>query len=379
MHVGSLILILQDEVMDLPTVNEDKLAEHSNIRGRSERLSDGDLSLFCYQLSLIFKSGIPFLEGMNLFAEEMADSRFKSLARKLYQDVFVGTSFHTSLENLKVFPPYMVNMLAMAEATGTLDSELERLSIYYDKSEKLKRRITNALTYPVILAVLMGGIILLLIVRILPIFHEILVSLGGEIPPVTQALLNFSTGIRSNSLILLVLAVLIVILIILFSKTAPGKRIWDKCKITTPLIRSIGLKTLSARFSMGMSMLLKSGIPFDDAMGMVHNIIENSYAAEKLEACREEIRAGTDVSAAFSKMGLFPALFVKMLQTGYRTGEMEKAMEKISDIYENEADRYMSRITSAIEPILVIILSLVVGVILLAIMLPLISIMSSIG
>lgn len=363
----------------MPTVNEDKLEERNNIGGQSGRLSAGDLSLFCYQLSLVFKSGIPFLEGMNLFAEEMVDSRFKSLARKLYRDIFDGANFHTSLKNLKVFPPYMVNMLSMAEATGTLDSELERLSVYYDKSEKLKRRISNALTYPIVLAVLMGGIILLLILRILPIFHEILVSIGGDIPPVTQALLNFSTGIRNNSIILLALAVLIIMLIILLSKTAPGKRIWDKCKVTAPLIRNIGLKTLAARFGMGMSLLLKSGIPFDDAMGMVHNIIENSYAAEKLEACREEIRAGTDVSAAFSKMGLFPALFVKMLQTGYKTGEMEKAMEKISDIYENEADRYMNRITSAIEPLLVIILSLVVGVILLAVMLPLISIMSSIG
>ena len=365
--------------MDLPTVNEDKTGARKNIVRRSEKLSAGDLSLFCYQLSLVFKSGIPFLEGMNLFAEEMADSRFKSLARSLYRYVFDGTSFHSSLENLKVFPPYMVNMLAMAEATGTLDSELERLSIYYDKSEKLKRRISNALTYPMVLAVLMGGVILLLILRVLPIFHEILVSIGGEIPPVTKALLNFSTGIRNNSLLLLALAVLMVALVILFSKTAQGKRIWDKCKITAPLIRNVGLKNLSARFSMGMSLLLKSGIPFDDAMGLVHNIIENSYAAEKLEACREEIRNGTDLSAAFSKMGLFPALFVKMLQTGYRTGEMEKAMEKVSDIYENEADRYMNRITSAIEPMLVIILSLVVGVILLAVMLPLISIMSSIG
>lgn len=363
----------------MPIVNRDSHVVRNNIGRRSEKLSAGDLSLFCYQLSLIFKSGIPFLEGMNLFAEEMADSRFKSLARKLYRDVFAGTNFHTSLENLKVFPPYMVNMLAMAEATGTLDSELERLSVYYDKSEKLKRRISNALTYPVVLAVLMGGIILLLILRILPIFHEILVSIGGDIPPVTQALLNFSTGIRNISVLLLVLAALIVTVVILLIKTVPGKKMWDKCKVTAPLIKNIGLKTLSARFSMGMSLLLKSGIPFDDAMGMVHNIIENSYAAEKLEACREEIRTGTDVSAAFSKMGLFPALFVKILQTGYRTGEMEKAMEKISDIYENEADRYMNRITSAIEPILVIILSLVVGIILLAVMLPLISIMSSIG
>ncbi len=368
-----------NEVMDLPTVNGDRPGVRNDIKKRSEKLSAGDLSIFCYQLSLIFKSGIPFLEGMHLFAEEMADSRFKKYAQKLYQDVFAGKDFHTSLEDLKVFPFYMVNMLAMAETTGTLDSELERLSVYYDKSEKLKRRINNAITYPVVLAILMGGIILLLILRILPIFHEILISIGGEIPPVTQALLNFSTAVRNNSITIMVVIVLIISAIIILSRTSPGRKIWDKFKVTAPFIRYINLKTLSARFSMGMSLLLKSGIAFDDALGMAHNIIENSYAAQKLDTCRNEIHSGSDISDAFGKMGLFPALFVKMLQTGYKTGEMEKAMAKISDIYENEVDRYMNRVTSAIEPMLVIILSIVVGIILLAVMLPLISIMSSIG
>jgi type IV pilus assembly protein PilC len=354
-----------------------KAAGNSSVQAGS--FGPGDLSLFCYQLSLIFKSGIPFLEGMSLFAEEMADTRFRKLSQSVYKDVFGGMSLNESLEKQKVFPPYMVNMVKIAEATGTLDSELERLSVYYDKADKLNRRIRNAITYPVILAILMGCIILLLILKILPMFHEILVSAGGEIPPATQAILNFSMGFSNNLLVIVAVIVLLALGAVILAKTTAGRRKWDEFKVKAPLLKNINLKIISARFSMGMSMLLKGGIAFDDALGMVRNIIDNSYVAQKLSDCQKEITGGADTSDSFAKIGIFPPLFVKMLNIGYKTGEMEKSLGKIAGIYENEVDRHMNRVTSAIEPVLVIILSAVVGIILLAVMLPLISIMSSIG
>ena len=341
------------------------------------KLSAGDLSLFCYQLSLIFKSGIPFLEGMHLFAEEMSDARFKRLSQSIYQDILAGFGLHASLEKYRVFPPYLVSMIHMADVAGTLDSELERLSAYYDKLDKLKRRVQNAVTYPVILSVLMGGIILLLILRILPMFHEILVSAGGDIPPATQLLLDFSKTVRSRSPVILSVIAVLAAAGILFVRTRAGREKWDECKMKAPFMKNIPQKMVAARFSMGMSMLLKGGMAFDDALGMVYGIIGNTYAARRIEACQKDIRSGAEPADALDRVGIFPALFVKMLHMGYKTGELEKTMDKLADIYENEADRYMSRITSAIEPVLVIILSLVVGIILLAVMLPLISIMSS--
>lgn len=366
-------------VIKLSIISEDKKNGKKFDDTVYGKLEAGDLSLFCYQLSLIFKSGIPFLEGMHLFAEEMADSKFKKLSQTVYKDVFEGISLGVSLERQKVFPSYMVNMINMAEATGTLDVELEHLSAYYDKAEKLTRRVRNAITYPVILAVLMGCIILLLILKILPMFHEILVSVGGDIPPITQVILNISTGISSNYIVIIAVILLLIAAYIIFARTSGGRRKLDELKVKAPLIKTINLKIISAKFSMGMAMLLKGGITFDDALGMVRNIIENTYVAKMVSDCQKDIVNGADIADSFGKIGIFPALFVKMLNIGYKTGELEKTMNKISSIYENEVDRYMNRVTSAIEPVLVIILSVIVGIILLAVMLPLISIMSSIG
>ncbi|NTV88805.1 MAG: type II secretion system F family protein [Clostridiales bacterium] len=343
------------------------------------RFAAGELSLFCYQLSLIFKSGIPYLEGMSIFADEMADSRFKGTARQLSQDATNGKVLSESMENQKCFPAYMVNMVRMAEVSGTLDSGMENLSVYYEKMDKLKRKIMNAITYPIILSVLMGCIILLLILRILPMFYEILISVGSEIPPVTRVILNISLGIRDNWAVILVVILAVVAVCLIFARTGAGKRKWDEFKVKAPLFKKINLKVISARFGMGMSMLLKGGISFDDSLGMVGNIVGNKYVGGKIAECRQAILKGEDSAEAFIKTGVFPPLFYRMFHMGYKTGELEKTMQKISDIYETEADKHMGRITSAIEPILVIILSLIVGIILLAILLPLINIMSSIG
>ncbi len=343
------------------------------------RFAAGDLSLFCYQLSLIFKSGIPYLEGMSIFADEMADTHFKEAARMLYQDIMEGMVMSDSLEKQKCFPAYMINMIRMAEVSGTLDSSMENLSIYYEKVDKLRRKIRNAITYPLILAVLMGGIILLLILRILPMFYEIIISVGADIPPITKAILDISTGIGDNWVVILLVILILVAVGLILTRTAVGKMKWDELKVKMPLFKKINLKVISARFGMGMSLLLKGGMSFDDSLGMVRNIIDNSYVGQKIGDCRLEILNGRDSAEAFMKTEVFPPLFYRMFHMGYKTGELEKTMNKISDIYENEADKHMSRLTSAIEPVLVIILSLIVGVILLAILLPLINIMSSIG
>lgn len=342
-------------------------------------LNPGELSLFCYQLSLIFKSGIPFLEGMHLFADEMADSNLREVSQSIYKEVLSGSDMGTSLERQKCFPPYMVHMIRIAEMTGTLDEGLYNLSVYYDKSDNLKRKIRNAVIYPAVLSVLMAGIILLLILKILPMFHEILLSVGGEIPWITGILLQWSLSLQQNALIILIVLTLAVGGIIIYFNSPSGKIPLDRLKVHLPWFRRFNEKMMAAKFGMGMHLLLGGGLSFEESVEMVKGIIQNKYAGDKLTAMALSIREGHDVQQALLDTGLFPPIFIKMFNIGFKTGELEKSMEKISDIYENEVERSLSRITSAIEPVLVIILSVVIGVILMAVMLPLINIMASIG
>jgi type IV pilus assembly protein PilC len=198
-------------------------------------------------------------------------------------------------------------------------------------------------------------------------------------PGVTRAMLNISTGIKNYSFIILAVLIVITLAIYLFIKTSDGRKVIDKWRVNAPLIRDITRKIYAARFSMVMSLLVKSGIEHDDALDMVRDVVGNTFVAYKISECKKMISEGVDLREAYAGTGIFPSLFSKMINIGYKTGEMDSMMAKISGIYENDVDNSLNKAASVIEPVLVIILSVVVGIILMTVMLPLINIMSSIG
>lgn len=350
-----------------------------SIKKASTKLSSSELSVFCYQMALILKSGMPVMEGMQLLSEEMIDSRLKAATDEMYQDIKKGFPFHIALEKHAIFPSYMVNMCKIGELSGSLDNVMELLSSYYERTDKMSRRIKSAVTYPLILAGLMSGVILLLVFKILPMFSEILTSIGGELPVVTSIMIDIGIFMKRYLFVLLMLIAALAILTYFYSRTSKGRAALDKLWFEFKLTRHVFQKISVARFCMGMSLLLKSGFGYEEALDTVQGIVGNTHIANKLAECRAMMKKGTDLIQALSETGAFPKLVVRMMNIGYKTGELDSTMSKIANIYENEVESSLQRLTAAIEPALVIILSLVVGFILLTVMLPLINIMSSIG
>ncbi len=340
---------------------------------------ESELSIFCYQLSLIFKSGIPLVEGMDLFASQMLEPKFKDIAKDMYESVLSGYSLHETLSRHEVFPVYMISMLHIAESTGKLDLELEHLATHYERVDQLKDRIRNAMTYPLVLVVLMSAVIVLLMVKILPMFQEILVSIGGEVPGVTQVMLNISKGIQQHVLLLALGLFVLIIAPFFYFKTERGKLRQDFLKLSLPIVKWLYRKISAARFSQGLMLLVQGGIPLDDALVLVAPIVENSYLEKRILKARELVLAGEDFEVALRQIDLLPELFIRMLAIGQRTGDLEGMLNKINQIYEHEVNRSLQKFTAAVEPALVMALSLVVGVILLTVMLPLIEIMTAVA
>jgi type IV pilus assembly protein PilC len=356
-----------------------KSNNEKGINNVSRNLHPSELSVFCYQMALILKSGIPMMEGMQLMAEEMMDANLKKAVQEMYQDIKMGLQYHLALEKHSIFPIYMVNMSKIGEMSGSLDQVMEHLSTYYDKMDKLNRRVRSAVTYPLILVGLMSGVILLLIAKILPMFNDILNSLGGEMPAVTKVMMDLSTYMKGYSVALVLIMLFIAVTVYIYLRTPKGKLALDKFKVEFVFTKKVFQKISVARFSMGMALILKSGIGFEEALEMASNIVGNEYIAIKIRECKRLIRNGTDTAQAIMELDIFPKLVVKVINIGYKTGTLEDAMAKIAVIYESEVENALNKLTASIEPILVIILSIVVGFILLTVMLPLINIMSSIG
>lgn len=346
---------------------------------KKDTLDTFELSLFCQQMALVLKSGIAPVEGVPLIAEEMTQPRLKKALDEISNDITKGAGFYEALRNQSLFPEYLVSMTQLGEKTGMLDRVMDNLAKYYERDTRLQKKFRSSITYPLILMGLMLGVILLLILKILPMFANILSSLGGEMPQVTTVLLSLGQGLIKVGPILLGIIMVSVVGVISYSRTDGGGLYFDRLRMELPYLGKIYRKVSAARFSHGMALVLRSGMTFEEGLDAVQQIIGNRFVKAKIIEAGDKIRAGETPSDAFAQMGLYPNLFIRMMRIGHKTGELDQMMGKISDVYDEEVEDSLNLLANAIEPILVITLSAIVAVILLAVMLPLINIMSTIG
>lgn len=343
------------------------------------KLEAEDLAWFCEQIALVQKSGIGIHDGVSLLADSTDDQRQLSVLKRLESELKSMIPLSAAMQNVGGFPPYLIRMSEIGEVSGNLDRVMTNLSDFYQRDAELRRKLRSALIYPVVLLVMMAAVIILLIVRVLPIFSEILTAFGGEMPGVSLALLNFGLFLGRNGWWLLPLIIFLVVAMVLWFKQQRGRLMLEKFKTRAPFIGSIYRQIYAARFSLALSYLISSGIDLDTSLKMTEDMLDNELIRRKIISCREQISSGKDPFEALQETELFPKIFARMLALGSRTGTLDQVMGKISKAYESDVQNRLSRLTSLVEPLLVIILSLIVAVILLTVMLPLIEIMSSIG
>lgn len=346
----------------------------------SQPINSRELAVFCQQLSVVITSDITIMEGMLMLAQQADDRRLRVALTTVYSDMNHGMVFSEAMGRHRgLFPAYMLNMIAIGEQSGSLDSVLARLATYYEKESIIKRKVKNAATYPVILTILMLGVILLLILRILPSFSDILTSVGGEIPTLTKAVLDIGAFFGKNGAVVLLVIAAAALILVIMARTRAGRYAWNAFTIKIPVVHTVITRIVTARFARGLSIQLHAGIPLSTALALVDSLVDNSYIVRKLERARRDIQDGKDLYEALDSARIFPPLFMRMALIGQKTGNIDVMLDKAANLFEDEVDSALERVVTAVEPTLIIILSIIVGIILLSVMLPMISIISSIG
>ena len=354
------------------------------------KLSSGDLSIFCLQLSLILKAGIPLHEGLVTLGDKnnkLIESKHKikgTLGKaidNMAESVEFGEPLSLAMKKTGVFPDYIMNMVDIGEGTGKLDNVLESLGEYYERDQYMKAKIRNSLMYPVFLFIIMSVVIVLLVSRVFPIFKSMLESMGGSLSEGEEAFAAFAGSLAAGeyTMYIILSLALIFVIIALLSKTEAGKNIGSSFVSVFPLTKNITQKIAASRFANAMSMTLSSGMDFNSAMRMAVNLIDSRNLKNKFEYCMEEIEAGESFSKAIAKTDIFSGMYIKFIEIGQKTGNVDSVMKKISDICDSEADSSLTNATSFIEPLLVGILSIIIGVILISVMIPLVQVMSNIA
>lgn len=338
-------------------------------------LSSGELSSLCLQMSLMLRAGIPLNEGLSMLRDDSESEKGKEILQTLYDGVSDKLLFYQALNDAGVFPQYMINTVKVGEASGKLDDALYSLASYYERMEELRKHIQSAAIFPFILVTMMSVVLLILVAKILPIFEDILSSLGTEF----SGVVGFSVLTGKIALIIMGVVFLVIITIIAATRTSRGKAWARRTLISFPLAKGLAIKIATGRFASSMATLISSGLNIGEALAMSPDLVENPTVKARINECIRLVGEDYSFADAITKSGVFKGVHSRMISIGFRVGIVDEILTSISDTYNDEIDKGINKIVSAIEPTLVAILAIVIGIILIGVMLPLMNIMSAIG
>ena len=337
-----------------------------------------EISAFCGQIALILKSGISSLEGITIMLEDTASAGEKDILQAILDHMQETGSMYQALENTRLFPSYMLHMIQIGEETGTLDEVMSALSEHYDREDSIAKSIKNAVTYPLIMAGMMVVVIIVLLVKVMPIFNQVFIQLGTEMTGFSRTLMGIGNAINHYSIVFVAILVVIAALILFGTRTASGKQMSRNIGYKFRFTRVIYEEIAACRFASGMALTLSSGLNPERSMELVSALNDDVHFQKKIDACQSLIDEGQDLAEALQGTGILTGMYARMASIGAKTGSMDQVMDNIAGLYQDDIDTRMNNSLAVLEPTLVIALSLIVGVILLSVMLPLMGIMSSI-
>lgn len=341
-------------------------------------LSNSELSSFCGQMALILKAGISVPEGLTILLGDADSADEQEILKKLLEDMQETASFCHALTETGVFPAYLLHMVEIGEETGTLDDVMESLQSHYEREDAVRNSIRSAVTYPMIMTGMMAVVVLVLLVKVMPVFNRVFIQLGTEMTGFSRILMQAGTAISRYSAVFIGILILLAGLIVYGTRTDAGRKQFRKLGQRIAFTRVIYEKIAACRFASGMALTLSSGLNPERSMELVSALNDDPVFREKLEMCQQKINEGKELSDALVESGMFTGVYARMASIGSRTGSMDLVMDEIARRYQDEIDTRMNNLLAVLEPTLVVLLSLIVGAILLSVMLPLMGIMSNI-
>ena len=345
------------------------------------KLNNTEVATFCSQMAMVVKSGIPTVEGIHIMMGDAGKlgSHGRAILEVIEDALDGGLAFSDALEETTVFPDYVTEMIRLGESAGKLDEVLDSLTVYYSREEAIAKGVKAAVTYPMIMIGMMMIIVLVLMVKVMPMFNEVFSMLGAEMTGFSLAILNAGNIISRYAVVFVVLLAVILAIVLYLAKTENGRKKFSEFASKFVLTRGINLKIALGRFANGLSMTLTSGLDPTQCLELVDALTEHPVVKEKIKEVQADMEKGVPFSEALINTQLFGGVSNSILAIGDKSGAMDAAMNDIAIQYSNEVDESIERMLSILEPTLVAIISVIVGLILLSVMFPLIGIMSNIG
>ena len=302
-----------------------------------------DMAVFCRQFASITRAGVTIIETLNM----LADSTENKMQKAIYAvraDVEKGESFADSMaQHPAVFSELLVQMARAGEASGSLDTAMERMAIQFEKSAKTHALVKKAMIYPIVVACVAVAVVIVMLVFVIPRYMDMFEQLDAELPGITLAVIALSNFIKDNWFIIIPVVIAIVFAIKTYAKTNSGKHVFGKLQLKIPAIKNLVVKSACAQMARTLSTLLTAGVPLIEAVDIVADTMTNIWFKETLE----QIMVGVPLSQPLQTSGLFPPMVYHMLRIGEEAGSTEEMLNKLADYYEEEVEMAVQSLMAA--------------------------------
>jgi type IV pilus assembly protein PilC len=365
-------------------INVTKMSEKGkefNIPSFGGGVDAKELAIFTRQFSVMIDAGLPLVQCLEILAGQQENKVFQKVLTATRGAVEGGSTLSAAMrQHEKVFDALYVNLVEAGETGGILDTILQRLSSYIEKNVKLKRAVRSALVYPVAVLLVAGGVIVLLLWKVVPIFATLFTGLGVNLPLPTRIVIALSNFVGS---------IFGLLILVFFVGTAIGLKVWygteggrmaiDRTLLKLPLIGILLRKIAVARFTRTLGTLISSGVPILEGLDITGRTAGNAVIEKALLSVRKGLEAGRNLADPLKDTDVFPGMVTQMIGVGEQTGAMDAMLQKIADFYEDEVDAAVKDLLSALEPMMIVFLGVVVGGIVISMYLPLFSLIGQLS
>ena len=344
------------------------------------RVKTKQIAVFCRQFYTMMNAGVTVVNSLDILRQQVEHRRFKESIQILYEDVQKGATFSEALEKQPhIYPSLLIHMAGAGEASGSLDTVMQRMSVHYEQEFKINNKIKSAMVYPAILSVVSIIVVIFLLTVVMPTFVSMFEGSGVPLPLPTRILIGISNFLQRFWWVLAILAGVFVYLTRRIGTTPGGRKMYDRWKLRLPLYKSLSTKIVSGRFCRTMSTMLSSGIPLMVSLESVAGAVGNTVVGEGILSVREDVRKGVALSIPIRRTGLFPPMVDNMIKIGEESGTLDDILDKTANFYDEEVEVEIQRLLTFVEPGMIIIMGVIIGFIVISMMMPMFNLAATIG
>ena len=350
------------------------------IPGFGGKVTIKDKVVFTRQFATMIDAGLPLVQCLDILSRQQDNKMFKKVLAEVKESVESGATFAEALKkHPKVFDELFVNLVAAGEVGGILDTILNRLAAYLEKSHKLRKRVKGAMTYPATVVGIALIVISVILIFVIPAFEKMFADFGSSLPVPTQIVINFSNFVRSYILAIIGVVIAAIFFFKRFYATPRGRELVDAYALRLPVFGVLIRKVAVAKFSRTLGTMISSGVPILDGLDIVAKTAGNRTIEKAIYNVKQSISEGKTIAEPLEKTSVFPPMVCQMIAVGEQSGSIDAMLAKIADFYDDEVDEAVGNLTAMMEPMLMLFLGTTVGGLVIAMYLPIFKIAGAVG